>query len=177
MASRGGWVKISNMARLHRKFRRAGLRAFAWWVAALGWSDRERTDGKLSAEDLPQIWPGLPRRQLTQIVGRLVAVRSLDRRGRDYVIHDYLEWQTPAREIEAKRLNGTGARARVGQTYRLTDSQTYRRRGGKNGGNVDSAERAPEPLSPADLTRGLAIISRATGRSPQELRARMRETP
>lgn len=151
------FIKVANDAALHAKFQRVGPYTFGWWVAALSWCDRHRTDGRIPPARLVEIWPGTPRRKLSAIVARLLQVRSLERHGGLLIIHDYLEWQQSRSAIES-RTNGSSAlygtrvgrspgraRRKLPQDYKTQDTRHETSRlTTRAGGQVDNS---PVPKS------------------------------
>ena len=127
------WIKIENEVMLHPKVVEAGNEAFGAWVRMVAWCNSELTDGAVPHAIAMQM-AGSKR-----VLKRLVGVGMLEQRGKDFQIHDYLQYQTPAsavmsraREISRKRSKAgkLGAEKRWGK--RQQESQQESQRGVTN---------------------------------------------
>jgi hypothetical protein len=115
------WTRLDDALLDHRKLLEAArllgkdgrAKALGFYTASLLYSSKHLTDGKLSKaviEDLHISGQG---------IRALVTVGLWRRVGKTYVIHDYLEYNTPAADVRERRkkdaarkrkTNGNGAR-------------------------------------------------------------------
>lgn len=102
------WFKIDDQIAFHQKVLDAGNEAFGAWVRMGAWSSARGLNGKVTASAAMTICVK------QKLIDRLVEVKFLDRDGADYAIHDYLEWNPPADEIEVKRAKRAAAGRRGG---------------------------------------------------------------
>lgn len=114
-----GWIKLDDRFLDHQKFLTAGPLAGYLHVAAIAWSNQNRTDGVIPVAQVDRLvnWAGI-----AETAQMDLHVRDEDVRARpvialvlasdlvdcglwevmangDFAIHDYLDWQTPATDI------------------------------------------------------------------------------
>jgi hypothetical protein len=113
-----GWVRVDDAFYDHEKFIAAGPCGIALWLTALGWSNRNLTDGYIPRGQVPRLlvfeglsWetgavPGLATfgEEVTglAVANRLVEVGIFDDAPGGYQIHDYLEFQPSAEQVREK---------------------------------------------------------------------------
>lgn len=144
------WIKLDDGFLDHPKFLRAGPLAGYLHIAALAWCNRNLTDGVIPRVQPARLvaWHTANDCLNVDVVGRVadyeeavswgVLVSRLletglwvERPDGDYEVHDYLEWQTSAEDIRAKRDGLSDKRRRAGK--KGADS----RWNGKTDGNGD----------------------------------------
>lgn len=96
-----GWVRTDDNSSNHPKFFRAGPAAFGFWVAGLGYCNRNRTDGFIPARDLPLVFVGVTPARALKIAETLVEVGSWKTVDDGWQVHDYLRYQPSAAQITA----------------------------------------------------------------------------
>ena len=103
------WIRVSDDFYDNPKIMEVGAQAVGLWVAAMGWCNRNRTDGVIPRMRLRPLLTGVEDETLL----RLVDVGLLHGDGHDcpncvkpplgsYVVHDYLHYQDSRQKIEAK---------------------------------------------------------------------------
>jgi hypothetical protein len=104
------WVRKDENAALHPKFFRAGVAAYGWHDAALGYCNRYLTDGFVPSRDLLLIFPGTLPDVVTEIVEVLVREGLLEVRAEGYAMHDYAHYQPLRKDVlrERRRLSARG---------------------------------------------------------------------
>ena len=111
------WFRVDDKAAFHRKVLKAGNEAFGAFCRAGAMSSGEGTDGRLTVETCEAIAP-------KKVWDKLVAAGLAERieGSTDLQMHDYLQWNPSAAEVdearEAKRLAG----AKGGRTKALNRS-------------------------------------------------------
>lgn len=129
-----GWIKLDDGFLDHPKFLRAGPLAGYLHIAAMAWCNRNLTDGVIPRVQPARLvaWHTANDCLNVDVVGRIadheeavswsVLVERLletglwvEREDGDYEVHGYLEWQTSAEEIRAKREGLSDARRRAGK--------------------------------------------------------------
>jgi hypothetical protein len=89
-------IRLSNTITENEKVVGLTDKAFRAYIEALCLCSRQETDGKLVAGHAAKV--GSPR-----VIKELLDAGLLDRRGTDYVVHDYLKHQRSRAEINAYR--------------------------------------------------------------------------
>lgn len=131
------WVRIDDAMPEHPKVLAAGPLAFALDVAAMCYSARNRTDGRIPRAkvrlliDLADVRIGRAKADPMALADALVEAGRWRRDGDDFVIHDYLEYN-PARDEIA------------GRTANLSE---IRREAGRAGGRRSAEARAKQTAS------------------------------
>jgi hypothetical protein len=104
--SRLAYAAIQGTAPWHRKFlaipEQKRLAAFGFWAATIAYCELHRNDGQLHDAHLVAIFP-CNEAQRECIVGLLVDVGLFDRTDEGVDVHDYLEHNRSAAQIEAAR--------------------------------------------------------------------------
>lgn len=98
-----GWVKLATDFTRHPKAVAAGPTARHLYYVSLMWAGQYATDGHIPGHMLPLLGTdaGISPDEVSDIVEKLIEV-GLWERGPDFwVIHDWLEWQTPADQRKA----------------------------------------------------------------------------
>jgi hypothetical protein len=97
-----GWVKFENSIGGHRKSLELTedlfLPALGMLLVTVAYCDQQRSDGYIPTKALPRICYG----DFQTSIDELVRVGYLDEVDGGYQVHNYLDWQTSAAEIEAK---------------------------------------------------------------------------
>lgn len=93
------WVKLDDLVTEHPKFLGLTDRAKWVWVQALCWCSRQRTDGFMPAEAIPQIAP----RSTASTTQELVKAGLWERRNGGYQIHDFLDYQPSQADLEERQ--------------------------------------------------------------------------
>jgi hypothetical protein len=91
------WFRVDDKAAFHAKVLKAGNEAFGALVRMGCWASDHLTDGHIPAETASLIAPG------EWTISRLLLVGFLEKHGDDYVIHDFLDYNPTAEEVNAKR--------------------------------------------------------------------------
>lgn len=88
------WVRIDDAFYDHSKWVGADPCEIGVWVTLIAWSNRNQTDGSVPK--------GLPARLGAgpELIASMVAREILEDGGDEYRIHDYLEWQRSAAQIQ-----------------------------------------------------------------------------
>lgn len=108
------WFRLDDQGAFHEKVLAAGNEAYGAWCRAGQWSSGRRTEGFIPRATALSIAP-------LRIWQRLVAARGrsehglIEVHGDDFQMHDYLEWNPTADEVEAKRAARAEAGRRGGQ--------------------------------------------------------------
>ena len=98
------WAKLDDRVADHLKIRRAGTDAAVLYLAAITWSARHTTDGKVPKDLLGDVWRPLAESfDATKAARRLVDVGLWHDRGDHFEIHDFLEYNPSKADLEAKR--------------------------------------------------------------------------
>lgn len=145
------WIKLDDGFLDHPKFLRAGPLAGYLHIAAMAWCNRNLTDGVIPRAQPARLvaWHTANDCLDVDVVGRIadyeeaiawgVLVERLletglwvERDDGDYEVHGYLEWQTSAEEIRAKRDGLSDKRRRAGQ--KGADSRWNGKTDGKSDG-------------------------------------------
>ena len=103
----------------HPKIHNLSDHAFRVWVASLIYAQEFLTDGRIPASAVVDA-VGLGVVARTEDIDELTAARLWERRGRDFVVHDYLVLNKSRKQVEAAR---AAARARMAK---------FRRDGGRS---------------------------------------------
>lgn len=93
---------------------KAGPLGLAMQVAGLCYCARRLTDGDIPAQIVPQLL-AVPRAQAVRLAETLVECGVWERRGPDYYVHDYLEYNPSREQVEAKRAAKHESRVRSGR--------------------------------------------------------------
>jgi hypothetical protein len=122
------WVRIDDGFTDHPKIVRVGPLATILYLRALCYSARHLTDGRVPAEIAEQLCGGLaaPRRATATpraLIGLLIRERLWEKKGDDFLIHDYLLYQPSKQEAldnqeQARRIRQLGGQARASQATR-----------------------------------------------------------
>lgn len=91
------WVRIHDAALTHPKISVLGDKAFRLWVWGLSYCQQHLTDGLVVAAEIPS--------RLREARNHLLTVTLWERHqnGKDYQIHDYLDWNDPKSTVIEKR--------------------------------------------------------------------------
>jgi hypothetical protein len=102
------WFRLDDQGAFHRKVVKAGNEAYGAWCRAGQWSACHRQNGLVPVDIALTIGP---HRLWTRLItAGLLEVVSVD----EYQIHDYLEWNLSAEELDAKSAVRSAAGARGG---------------------------------------------------------------
>lgn len=133
---------------------RAGLAAFGFHVAAVCFSNRFLTDGRVQPDELGLIFPGVTKTAATKLARRLVDAGLWEEDGARWLIHDFLKYNPSAAEVRQDR---EAARARQ-------QSHRQRLRGltslSQNGSHCDS-----HAVTPSGVTPGVRVPRSGPSRS------------
>lgn len=191
MRARTNFIRIDNDLGSSRKVLELrdelALPAIGLLVLAIGYADRQRTDGAISKSAMRRgVALGLPAEEL---IAELVRVRFLEETSDGYEIVGYLEWQRSAEEIghalEQRREAGRRSaeerakRAAENKGQDLKTTPTDKRREDKRGVGIsfnDSFnDSLSEPLDPAgmEIREAARTLSRRDSRpvSPADVAA------
>jgi hypothetical protein len=107
------WFRLDDGCTFHAKVIKAGNEAFGAWCRAGSWSSRYLTDGFLPDEVAamiapPEIWSRL------STCGRNGEPGLVERAEDGWQIHDYLEWNPSAVEVEKSREELSEKRRKAG---------------------------------------------------------------
>lgn len=168
------WVRFEDIYPENRKVKALSDAAYRLDIEAVCWASRNLTDGRISAEDLPEISRRGTDRNAAELVRRGRWHRAADGPcGSEYcpnpgpdgwVIHDYLEFQ-PAREkvIREKKLK-TQRQAR----WRDSKRGTFTTSDASTGASRDASRDGPTHASRDDLAKASrdADVDRLTTPAP-----------
>lgn len=113
-----GWVKLDEGFFLHPKALAAGRDARDLYLAALCWSNQQRTDGLIPAYALPMVASFAGVADADQAATRLVEVELWENHVDGWVIHDFLAYQQ-SREHREAWLEREKARKRAARDARI----------------------------------------------------------
>jgi hypothetical protein len=102
------WFRMDDKAAFHAKVLKAGNEAFGAFVRMGCWCSGHLTDGNVPLETALII-------ANRDTLERLCAIGFLETNGTDYVIHDYLQYNWSAEEVEQRREEISDARSRAGK--------------------------------------------------------------
>lgn len=136
-----GWIKLDDAFLDHRKFLAAGPLAGYLNIAAMAWSNRNRTNGFIPRRQVRRLvdfegfaceYPndGLIEADPLDLAAQLVLCKLWKPEGQSgFVIHDYLEWQNSAEEIDQlskvrSEAGKRGGQARAKQVAKQTSGKT-----------------------------------------------------
>lgn len=144
------WAKIDDAFHRHPKARAAGLRGRALYVAGLCWANYQRSDGHIADHDLTivaaeaDVSPNTAR--------KLVDVGLWDRTDGGYQIHDFLEHNFSAEQMEERRAK----RASAGRI------------GGQRSGQARRTKKEPpaQPPAEANAEANASAHGQAAGEAP-----------
>lgn len=125
MSARVDFVAIANDLGSSRKVMAldddTALAAIGLFVLCVGYCDRQRTDGAITAKAMTRaVAHGL---EISDALTELVRVGFIDETPDGYRVHAYLDWQRSREEIEAAAVNArNAARKRWGNAKRNADS-------------------------------------------------------
>src|SRR5690606_28100158 len=109
------------------------LAAIGLHTLGIGWCDRTRSDGFIPVHAIPRIAIG----NYAPVLAELLRVGFWEECDGGYAIHDYLDWQDSAEDIEARSASARNAAAqRWGNANCNADS------------NADSNASKPSPTVP-----------------------------
>lgn len=106
------WAKIDDEFHRHPKARAAGLRGRALYVAGLCWANYQRSDGRIEDRDLAIVAAEAEVSPAT--AKKLVEIGLWDRVDGGYQIHDFLEHNFSAEQMEERRAKRASAGRRGG---------------------------------------------------------------
>lgn len=95
-----GWVRIDDGFADHPKMIEAGAEGIALQIAALCYSNRHQTDGKVPRKRVKSL---IEIKQISRVIARLLELGIWEEVDGDYIIHDYLEYQPSRAEMDAAR--------------------------------------------------------------------------
>lgn len=134
------WVKLDDHFPDHPKVLAAGPLAAWLYVCGLAYASRYLTDGFVPAAQVPRL---ADLKQASALAERLVDAGLWEQTDGGYQIHDYLEYQRSAREVDelsAKRAEaGRRGGARSGEVRREANAKQV---AGQTGSNVPSKNEA-----------------------------------
>lgn len=91
------WAKVDDKLHGHPKAIEAGLEALGLWTLALSWVSSYLTDGFVPEGQIVRIGGSI------EMADKLIAAGLWERRDGGYQIHDYLEYNPSAEEIDEQR--------------------------------------------------------------------------
>lgn len=94
------WVKLDDQFPDHPKVVAAGGDAAWLYVAGLCYCQAKLTDGHIPSGVVPRL---SDRKFPTKLADKLVAVGLWTKDAKGYIVHDYKEYNIPAKEIREKR--------------------------------------------------------------------------
>lgn len=103
------WGRVDENAPHHPKVHRVGLEGFGFHVAAVCFSNRFLTDGRIRPDELTLIFPGVTKAAAVKLARRLVDAELWEENGAAWRIHDFLDYNPSAAEVRQDR---EAARAR-----------------------------------------------------------------
>ena len=162
------WVRFDNGIGNHRKALELSdkhyLAALGLLLVCVGYCDSQRTDGFIPAKALRRIADGDYKTPL----GELVRVGFLEEKPDGYQVHDYLDWQQSAEQIETRSEQSSKAAHARWTAKRNAERNTD--------GNADQTDETNQidgkgpndlgPLTEDDLS-GLRAVARGRLTEPQ----------
>lgn len=148
-----GWVRLDDAFYDHPKLAAVGPLGIALWATALGWCNRNLTDGHLPASrartlldfDGIAVVDGMHGEDVTAqtVIDQLVAVGLWDETDGGYEVHDYLDFQPSAEQIRARQVDQHNAKVLAGKK-RAAGAQRDQH-GRLKTGRSQPPEPAPQP--------------------------------
>lgn len=118
------WLRIDDRIAYHAKTLRARNEAFGAWVRAAAWSAGNLTDGVVPLDVALNIAP-------QRVWDRLLEVEYVDAHPDGYVIHDYLDWNPSAADVEEGRKAIFEARSAAGRKGGIQSAVARRQQASK----------------------------------------------
>ena len=103
------WFRVDDKFAFHRKAVQAGNTAIGVWVRLGAWSSDQMTDGWLPSEVAIVIQGGD-----VGALDRLCEVELLERDGKNYKLHDFLDWNPSAKHVKRQRKELSETRSKAG---------------------------------------------------------------
>lgn len=102
------WLRVDDKAAFNRKVLKAGNEAFGALIRMGCWSADHLTDGVIPVETALLV-------ASEDTIERLCGVGFLERKGEDYIVHNYLEYNPSADQIRSHREETSNARREAGK--------------------------------------------------------------
>jgi hypothetical protein len=113
------WFRVDDKAAFHRKVLKAGNEAFGALVRMGCWASDHLTDGHIPRETAELIAP-------PQVIAILCLQGFLEPLQNDFVIHDFLDYNPSAAEVEELRAERREAKAKAGKAGGLASGRSRR---------------------------------------------------
>ncbi len=118
------WVRLDDDSPHHPKFRKAGIEAYALFVAGLCYCNKYLTNGIIEEDAVATLIPNLTERKARELASKLTSnsVRGKEpswiQEGGHYRVHDFENYQPSREAVEAER---EAARERMRRARRSLD--------------------------------------------------------
>jgi hypothetical protein len=101
MTAMKGWFKVSDNILGDPKLMQCSGPAQLAFFYGLAFCSRQRTDGLIIEEALPQICQGFPQADIKLIAQTLIRFGLWKKHKKGYIVKNYLVWQSSRKQIEA----------------------------------------------------------------------------
>lgn len=95
------WARLDDRLPMNPKMAQLSDAAFRLWTHGLAYAAGNRTDGQLTPADLPLVWPTASSTKRNKAAAELVKAGRWYETADGWEIHDYLEMNPSADEVEA----------------------------------------------------------------------------
>lgn len=112
------WFKVDDRLPLNRKMAGVSIAAVGLWVEAGAWASASQTDGQVLKRLLRVLHPDASEK----LAGELVAAGLWEDQGDHWQIHDFLDYNPPREEVEAKKAR----RSRAGKLGGIKSGKSRR---------------------------------------------------
>lgn len=180
------WVRLDDRVMSHPKVLRAGVDAFALWVAGLAWCNLHQTDGRIPFECIGELLPSgwrVAGARLSRARERLETLSMWTRTDDGIEVYGYRDHQKAAlrEEVEARQADAAERKKRQrsrenGTRHAVTSSTTSQRdTSAASQRDADPLSQPPGPARPGPTRPSHSASERAdAGATPASARAKPR---
>lgn len=133
------WFKVDDRLPLNPKMAGVSIAAVGLWVEAGAWASASQTDGQVLKRMLCVLHPDASEK----LAGELVAAGLWEDQGDHWQIHDFLDYNPPREEVEAKKAR----RSRAGKLGGIKSGKSRRSKREANAEAKHEAKTNPVPVS------------------------------
>lgn len=120
------WCMFDDKFWMHPKILEVGRDAAWLWAASIGYSNANLTDGKIPLGALPMLSMGLSIPEARALAEKLVSARLWEHDGESYKVHDFLDWNTSAEVVRARRERTSESRREAGRNGGVKSGEVRR---------------------------------------------------